>query len=35
MTGKIIREALTMVLMLRWQAIVAPLQRAPDPAKAP
>ena len=35
MTGKIIREALMMGLMLRWQAIVAPFQGAPDPAKAP
>lgn len=35
MTGKILREALAMVLMLRWQAIVGPRQRSPDPAKAP
>ena len=35
MSGKIIREALTMVLMLRWHAILAPLQGSPHPAKAP
>ena len=33
MTGKIVREALTMVLMLRWQTILAPLHREPDPAR--
>lgn len=35
MTGSIIREAVVMVLMLRWRVLVGPFLRAPDPAKAP
>lgn len=35
MSGKIVREALMMVLMLRWRAMVGPIQRRPDTAESP
>jgi dolichol-phosphate mannosyltransferase len=35
MSGKIVREALMMVLMLRWRALVGSNQRRPNPAESP